>query len=1077
MIKRRVQLYLIALAITFIYLSFFPVNGSQVKSIDFNRDIRPILSDNCFACHGPDDKQRMAGLRLDTKEGIFGKPGVIVPSDSTRSKLIMRVTSKDPNVVMPPPDSGHKLTANQIELLKRWVDEGASWTQHWAYLAPKRPDPPQVGQSTWATWATWASRVRNPIDNFILARLEKEGLTPSPEADKVTLLRRLHFDLTGLPPAPAELDAFLADKSPDAYEKVVERLFASPHYGERMAMQWLDLARYADTHGYHIDSHRDMWPWRDWLIKAFNQNMPYDRFTIEQLAGDLLPDATDDQKIASGFNRNHMINFEGGAIPDEYLNEYIVDRVETTATAWLGMTMGCARCHTHKYDPISHREFYQFYAFFNNVSEIGLDGTRGNAKPFLALPTADQKARQSDIRKAIEEHEKSLSDEKLAPAQEEWESAYTGKIALAKREALIALYELDGSLSDASGNYRHGRTIKGDPTFGGGQVARAVNLDGQTQLGFPKAGVFDSSQPFTFSVWMRPNLSKIGNFAFQKIDDEQTRRGYEMLFEETRLIEIQRWGAPLTIRLSGNWPESSIQIRTKELFNTSEWKHLAITYDGSGKAAGMKIYLNGLPAEVEVIQDKLKSAFTANGELQIGSKATGRAYSGGLDDLRLYGGTLKPAEVQELAINYPIHVILSGVSGKRTKEESDRMRDYYLTYIASEELKSQYRELKSLRKEKATLDKSILNVMVMGERDEPRETFILTRGDYRNKTEKVSPDVPAVLPPIKQQAREKTEKALNRLDLARWLVDPVHPLTARVAVNRYWQMFFGHGLVKTSEDFGSQGEPPTHPELLDWLATEFIKSGWDIRHVQRLIVTSAAYRQSSKVSRVLLEKDPENRLIARGPRFRLSAETVRDNALAVSGLLQEKIGGPSVFPYQPAGLWEELAFGDGFSAQAYVQSQGKDLYRRSMYTFWKRTVPPASLTTFDAPDREKCVARRPLTNTPLQALVMMNDPTYLEAARALAQRAIREAGKDADSRLTYAYRLAIARRPVKTELIVLRSLLNQQLLKYRSDKDAARELLSVGESPADPQTDQQELAAWTIVMSAILNLDETITKE
>jgi Protein of unknown function (DUF1553)/Protein of unknown function (DUF1549)/Concanavalin A-like lectin/glucanases superfamily/Planctomycete cytochrome C len=1070
MIKRRVQLYLIAVTITFVYVGFFPVSGSQVKTVDFNRDIRPILSNNCFACHGPDDKQRMANLRLDTKEGAFGKPGVIVPSDSARSKLIMRVTSKDPNVVMPPPESGHKLTGTQIELLKRWIDEGAPWTQHWAYLAPTRSEPPKVNKPSW---------VRNPIDNFILARLEKDGLTPSPEADKVTLLRRLHFDLTGLPPTPAEIDAFLADKSPDAYEKVVERLFASPHYGERMAMQWLDLARYADTHGYHIDSHRDMWPWRDWVIKAFNQNMPFDRFTIEQLAGDLLPNATEDQKIASGFNRNHMINFEGGAIPDEYLNEYIVDRVETTATTWMGMTMGCARCHSHKYDPISHKEFYQFYAFFNNVPEEGIDGTRGNAKPFLTLPTAEQTAKKNELSKAIEERAKALSDEKVTPLQAEWEGTYTGKIALAKRDSLAALYELDGSLSDASGQYRNGRTIKGDPTFGSGQVTRAVYLDGQTQLGFGKNLSFDSSAPFTFAVWMRPNLGKINKFIFQMIDDEQTRRGYEMLFEGMRLIDIQRWGAPLTFRLTGNWPESSIRIRTRELFNTGEWKHLAIIYDGSGKASGFKLYLNGQPAEIEVVQNNLKSAFKVEGELQIGSKATGSAYSGALDDLRIYTSTLKPEEIKELAVNYPILVILSGVSGKRTKEEIDRLREYYLTYIAPDEMKKQHLELKSLRIEKAKLEKGVLNVMLMGERKEPRETFILARGDYRNKTEKVTPGVPEVLPPINPHVREKTEvkRALDRLDLAEWLVDSSHPLTARVAVNRYWQMFLGVGMVKTSEDFGIQGERPIHPELLDWLATEFIKSGWNIRHVQRLIVTSATYRQSSKVPRSLSEKDPENRLLARGPRFRLPAEMVRDNALAVSGLLKERIGGPSVFPYQPAGLWEELAFGDGFSAQAYVQSHGEDLYRRSMYTFWKRTVPPASLVTFDAPDREKCVARRPLTNTPLQALVLLNDPTYLEAARALAQRVIRDAGKDVNSRLIYAFRLATARRPVKGELTVLRSLLNQQLLNYRSDNEAAGQLLSAGESETDAKVNQQELAAWTMVMSAILNLDETITKE
>jgi uncharacterized protein DUF1553/uncharacterized protein DUF1549/concanavalin A-like lectin/glucanase superfamily protein/cytochrome c len=1081
--KRRTQLAILAFAGALFYSTLSGMSSglylssglsggvsaddSKVKPVDFNREIRPILSDNCFACHGPDEKQRMAKLHFDTKEGAFAKQGVIVPGEAARSKLVIRITSKDPNVIMPPPESGHKLTANQIELLKRWIDEGAQWHEHWAYVAPRRPEVPQVKDPRW---------VRNPIDNFILARLEKEELKPSPETDKLTLLRRVTLDLTGLPPSPAEVDAFLADKSPDAYEKVVDKLLASPHYGERMAMQWLDLARYADTHGYHIDSHRDMWPWRDWLIKAYNENMPYDRFTIEQLAGDLLPNATMEQKLASGFNRNHMINFEGGAIPEEYQNEYVVDRVEATATTWMGMTMGCARCHTHKYDPISHKEFYQFYAFFNNVNEKGLDGQRGNAQPFMAMPKPEEKAKLEELDQGIKERADALADNNVKPLQEKWEQIYTGKTASARRENLLALYELDGSLSDSSGNYRHGKTVKGDPGFEAGQVSKAVSLDGQTQLSFGKAEAFAGDS--TFAVWLRPNVGKIPNSIFEKFEDERTKRGFELAFEQTQLFDIQRWAAPLTLSLISSWPGEAIRVRTRELFYSGEWKHLAVVYDGSGKALGLKIYLNGKPAEVEILQDTLNGSINNNAELLIGSKETGRAYSGGIDDLRLYNCRLKTEEIEDLAIHYPIHTILSGVSGKRTKEQSDRLREYFLTQIAPDDLKRKHAELKALRKEKERLEKGILSVMVMNERSVPRETYILTRGDYRNQTEKVTPGTPAVLPPLRlHKSADGEEVKPNRLDLARWLVDPNHPLTARVAVNRFWQLYFGYGIVKTAEDFGSQGEPPVHPELLDWLATEFIRTGWDIRAMQRLIVTSATYRQSSRVTPALVEKDPENRLLAHGPRFRLAAELVRDNALAASGLLNERIGGPSVLPYQPAGIWEELAFGDGFSAQEYVQSHGGDLYRRSMYTFWKRTAPPASLAAFDAPDREKCVARRALTNTPLQALVLMNDPTYVEAARSLAQRALKEGGKDANSRIVYAFRMATSRKPAKGEVSVLRSLLDQQISHYRNEKDAAAAVVGVGESKLDERADNRDLAAWTIVMSAILNLDETITKE
>jgi mono/diheme cytochrome c family protein len=1032
------------------------------QPVSFDREIRPILSDNCFQCHGPDDKQRMAKLRLDTKEGAFAKAGVLVPGDAANSRLFKRLINTNPAAVMPPPQTGHKLTEHQIALIKRWIDEGAQWNAHWAFVAPQRPALPAVKAAAWP---------RNPIDHFILARLEKEGLKPAPEADRATLLRRVSLDLTGLPPTPAELDAFLADTSAEAFEKVVDRLLASPRYGEKMAMPWLDLARYADTHGYHIDSHRDMWPWRDLLIKSFNQNQRFDQFTIEQLAGDLMPNATLDQKIASGFNRNHMINFEGGAVPEEYQNEYVIDRVETTATTWLGLTMGCARCHSHKYDPLSQKEFYQFYAFFNNVAEQGLDGRVGNARPFLALPTGAQQARQTELTKAIAEHETALSDKNIAPLQQAWEARLLGQLASAPVKGLLAHYDFDGSLSDSSGRYRHGRTAKGDPTFGNGIVSRAVSLDNQTELRFGNVGDFERDKPFTLAVWLRPGLGRSNTLAFQKISDETARRGYELLFEQSRLIDIQRWAAQLRFRLTANAAGDALQVRTRQVFNNGEWRHLAIAYDGSGRAAGVRIYLDGQPQELEILQDTLQGSPRNEADLMIGTKIAGKGYGGGIDDLRLYERALSAAEIEQLGVHYPIQTILSGVSGKRTKEESDRLREYFLTRIAPAATQQQYAALKELKKQKTEFDKTIVNTMTMMELGKPRESFVLARGDYRNKTDKVTPAVPAVLPPLPAGVEA------NRLALAKWLVDPQHPLTARVAVNRYWQMYFGFGLVKTVEDFGSQGEPPVNQELLDWLATEFIRTGWDVKAMQRLIVTSAAYRQLSKVTPELHEKDPENRLLARGPRFRLPAELVRDNALAVSGLLNATIGGPSVLPYQPPGLWEEMAFGDGFSRQTYVQDHGADLYRRTMYTFWKRTVPPAALSTFDAPDREKCVARRAVTNTPLQALVTLNDPTYVEAARALAERALREGGKDLSSRIAFAFRLATARKPAVQELKVLRELLTQQLAVYRGNPQAAAKLLRVGESKFDEKLNPAELAAWTMLASTILNLDETITKE
>ena len=1025
--------------------------------VDFDRDVRPIFSENCFACHGPDDKHRMAGLRFDTKEGAFAKSEVIVPGAAARSRLFARVSEANAEARMPPPYSRKTLTEKQIQTIKTWIDDGARWERHWSFVPPERKEPPQTAHPAW---------VRNPIDNFILARLERDGLKPSPEANKTTLLRRVTLDLTGLPPTPVEVDAFNADKSPDAYEKVVDRLLHTPQYGEKMAMQWLDLSRYADTHGYHIDSHREMWHWRDWVIDAFNRNVPYDQFTVSQLAGDLLPGATTEQKLATGFNRNHMINFEGGAIPEEYQNEYVVDRLEATSAVWLGLTMGCARCHDHKYDPIKQRDFYRFYAFFNSIPESGLDGRNGNAKPNMQLPTPEQGKRWEEVANGIEERENELPAYATAFLQAKWEKNGLDAIPSASREGLVAHYELDGSLADSSGHYQHGRVIRGDVDFPSGRVGKALEL-GRGVVEFGRTTAIDRADPFTLAFWFVSDDHRPVTL-LSKMDGGV---GYEITLGEAAPIGDLRRAGHLTFTLTHHSPDSVLSVITRYPLGQRDWHHIALTSDGSGKGAGIQLYVDGTLYPTMVLQDSLTGPVHNDAPLSAGMKTNGFSFQGRLDDLRIYNRSIAATEIETLAMHEPARAALFQTAGERSNEQKRELYTYFLRNAAPEPYRTRYNELVALRSEKEVLRKAIPTTMVMSEMAEPRATYILGRGDYRNHGETVTPGVPAMLPPL------PTGAPLNRLTLAKWLVDPANPLTARVAVNRFWQTYFGFGIVKTTEDFGSQGEPPVHPELLDWLATEFIRGGWDVRAMQRLIVTSAAYRQSSRVTPALVERDPENRLLARGPRFRMPAEMVRDNALRVSGLLNPAVGGASVFPYQPKGLWEEMAFGQEYSAQTYTPSHGPDLYRRSMYTFWKRTVPPASLSTFDAPDREKCSARRLLTNTPLQALVLLNDPTYVEAARSLAQRTLQSAGPNPADRVDYAFRLATARKPDAQERHILLDLAKKKLADYQHDPDAAAKLISVGESKADDHLRAGELAAWTTVASAILNLDETITKE
>ncbi|HTX34789.1 MAG TPA: DUF1553 domain-containing protein [Bryobacteraceae bacterium] len=1011
---------------------------AAAKPVDFDRDVRPILSDRCFACHGPDERRRMANLRLDTQDGLFAHRGtyeIIAPSDPVRSRLLARVSGTGfPR--MPPPQAGPALTQAQIATIREWIEQGAKWERHWAFVPPVRPALPAVRDEKWP---------RNPIDRFVLARLEREGLKPSPEADRATLLRRLSFDLTGLPPTTAEVDAFLADKSPDAYEKQVDRLLALPQYGERMASEWLDLARYADTHGYHIDSARDMWKWRDWVIEAFNRNMPYNQFGIQQLAGDLLPNATMEQRLATAFNRNHMINYEAGAIPEEYQVEYVADRVDTTATVFMGLTLGCARCHDHKYDPISQKDYYRFFAFFNTIAEQGLDGKSGNAAPILEMPTAEQASEVAWLQQAIADHKDAMPKEQTKLLRAAWEKSALSTLPEAPREGLLAHYAFAGSLADSSGEGRDAHAVRGTTAFAtDGPVASAA-FDGETQVEFPAL----PARQFAVAFWMRseamPEMTLLaGGPGF--------RIGVEASHPQP---DLQR-GSPLYVEYQGR------RWHSQALVFGERWQHVAVNFAG----AQPELFLDGKPAALEPVGT---AARTAAGPVAIGDPQFGQPFKGGFGDLRIYGRTLSAAEAETLAEAEPVRFILAIAKEDRTKEQKRRLKKHYFTCEAPPELRRVYTGLKSLESRLAKVQDQIATVQVMSEMAKPRDTFVLARGDYRNPGEKVTPGVPALLPPLPKDA------PANRLGLAEWLFSPQHPLTARVAVNRYWQLFFGIGLVKTAEDFGSQGDTPVQRDLLDWLATEFQKN-WDVKAIQRLIVTSATYRQSSEVSAALLERDPENRLLARGPRFRLPAEMVRDNALAASRLLNKTIGGPSVFPYQPPGLWEELSRGFIYTAQEYHPSQGADLYRRSLYTFWKRTVPPPELSAFDAPDREKCTARRILTNTPLQALVLLNDPTFVEAARVLAERALREGPAETRARIGWIFREATMRRPSPEETRVLLDLFERRLAHYRKQPADAAQLIAIGAIPP-AKVDPTQLAAWTTVASTILNLDETITKE
>ena len=926
--------------------------------VRFNRDVRPILSENCFECHGPDAAKRKADLRLDA--GALGQ-ALIAAGNPGESELFQRITHADPEERMPPADFGRALTAAEVETLRRWIEQGAQWEKHWAFIAPNRPAVPAARGSAWP---------RGAIDQFILAKLRESGLRPSPEVDRETLLRRVTFDLTGLPPSPAEIDAFLSDASPRAYEVVVDRLLASPRYGERMAIDWLDAARYADSHGYSLDRRRVMWPWRDWVIAAFNDNMPFDQFATEQLAGDLLSGATLAQKVATGFNRNHSIQSEGGVIDEEYRVETVVDRVETTSAVFLGLTFGCARCHDHKYDPISQKEFYEFYSLFNNVPETAHVGNADKLadRPFLKAPTTLQR----ELMAALSEQETKLK----ATADAE-----------AKSVELTEWIWIDDALPEGVVPLGNG---------GGGTGFQFVSG--------PDHPVFSGKKSH------RRSSEGLGQHLVQnaksplRVDDNTRLFTYVFLDPKN---------PPKQIMLQ--WNDG------KSWDHRVYWGEEKIGWGKEGTASRRN--LGPLPKAGEWVRLEVSAQSVGLGA---GTQITGWAFT-------QFDGTVYWDKAGLVA---------------RKKTEAEKQLDV-------------------VRGRLAKLEVEVPTTMVMGEKSPPRKTFVLNRGQYDQPSEV---EVGAGLPVALGQWPDNLSR--DRLGLAKWMTSGANPLTSRVTVNRLWQMHFGTGIVKSVEDFGAQGEWPTHPDLLDWLATEFVRTGWNLKAMHKQIVMSATYRQSSRVTPALLEADPANLLYARGPRFRLPAEMIRDHALSASGLLVSRIGGESVKPYQPPGLWGEVVFSN---VPRFQQDHGAKLYRRSMYTYWKRSVPPPNMQVFDAPSREVCVLKRPSTNTPLAALVLMNDPTFVEASRKLAERVMRERDTDA-ARVKRLHRLICGRQPTPAEQQLLLGTLNDLLEDFRAEPDAAAELMTVGESVRDESLDLTELAAYASLANAVFCTDEAITR-
>jgi mono/diheme cytochrome c family protein len=1021
---------------------------AAAAGIDFARQIQPILSENCYQCHGPGDSSRKARLRLDTREGALG-PGksgkfAVVPGKPDASELVRRIISTDRDDHMPPADSNKKLSSAQVDLLRRWVAEGGKWGTHWSFVPPELPRIPKAKGLKGA----------NPIDAFIAARLAADGRKLSPAADPSRLIRRVTLDLTGLPPTPEEVAAFEADPSPASYRKAVDRLIDSPRYGERMATDWLDLARFADTHGFQADRYRAVWPWRDWVIGAFNRHLPFDQFVLWQLAGDLLPEATKEQRLATTFNRLHLQNEEGGIVEEEYRVAYNVDRVNTFGTAFLGVTFECSRCHDHKFDPITQREFYQLFAFFQNIDESGQSVYFGDIMPVptMLLSTDAQDAKLAELKSRITAQEARLKEVAGAarPAFDAWRATNTAPAL----PAPVASFSFDAMVSNTFPGSAAGQVAKpfDGPVSVEGRSGKALSLSGENGVSMPGVGHFTRADPFSFALWIRPAVhvprQTVLHHSHAWMDAGS--RGYEIVLEDGHVA----------VGLHHMWPGNSLKVRTVDRAPTNSWTHVAFAYDGSSRAAGLAVYLDGRRAGVEVIRDNLWKDITyGQPDLTIGQRMRDFGFKGGLvDELNVFDRALFPVEVARLA-------------GAQPPSDPESAFNHFLA-TAHAPYAEAMEELRKLRREQNALVTSIQDIMVMHEMDRPKPAHVLKRGAYDAPADAVSMETPAIM------GRLPADAPRNRLGLARWLLDPANPLFARVTVNRVWQQFFGRGIVETSDNFGLQGTPPTHPELLDWLAVTFARGDaklgirpWNIQDLQRLVVTSDTYRQTSRASAAEMAADPANRWLARGPARRLTAEMLRDQALFDSGLLVEKVGGPSVKPYQPDGLWE-MAMGGA----RYDTGKGDDLHRRSLYTFWKRTVPPPSMMSLDAADRSYCVVRRQSTSTPLQALALLNDTQVVEAARHLAGRILRDGGATAGQQVRLGFRIVTGRKATDAEAAVLERLLEEQEAGFQKETASAEALLKVGETPVPGEFPAPRLAAMTVLAEALLNHDEAVMR-